>query len=236
MNIVERGWRGPLCYAALSVAIAALAVAAVALPQDVAKKAAPAARGTAQTTIQAIGQATPQSSSAAAQEFELTLDPAQSSVHYSLDTTLHTVHGTFSLKRGAMTFNANGGKASGEFAAAATSGDSGNESRDKKMHTEILESQKYQEVVFRPDRLDGKVSSSGVSSVQLHGTFVLRGAEHELTVPVQEEIKGDHWKGTAKFSVPYIQWGLKNPSTFLLKANPAVDIEVELSGSVRAVK
>jgi hypothetical protein len=223
MNIAE-GWRALLRYAALGVAIAALTVAAMPLPHGVAQKSAPAA------------QATTQATSAVTQEYVLTLDPAQSSVHYSLDTTLHTVHGTFSLKRGTLSFNANGGKASGEIVAAATSGDSGNESRDKKMHAEILESQKYQDVVFRPDRLDGKLSSSGASSVQLHGIFVLHGTEHELTVPVQEEINGEHWKGTAKFSVPYIQWGLKNPSTFLLKANPAVDIEVELSGSVQPVK
>jgi polyisoprenoid-binding protein YceI len=171
--------------------------------------------------------------SGGANELVLTLDPAQSTVHYVLDTTLHTVHGTFHLKRGSLRLNPEGGKAAGEFVADATSGESGDESRDKKMHREILESQKFTEVIFRPDRLDGKVLLSGPSSVQLHGMFVLHGGEHELTVPVQEEVSGQHWKGTAKFSVPYISWGLKNPSSFLLKANPAVDIELELSGSVQ---
>jgi hypothetical protein len=46
-------------------------------------------------------------------------------------------------------------------------------------------------------------------------------------------LTGDHWKGSAKFSVPYIQWGLKSPSTFLLKADPAVDVELELSGTLQ---
>jgi polyisoprenoid-binding protein YceI len=224
MNTIAGG-RALFRYAVLGIVIAAFTVTATSLPHGVPQKSA-----------SAPGQATPQASSPAAQEYLLTLDPSQSSIHYSLDTTLHTVHGTFNLKRGTITFNADGGKASGEIVAAATSGDSGNESRDKKMHTEILESQKYQDVVFRPDRLDGKVSPNGSASVQLHGTFVLHGTEHELTVPVQEEINGGHWKGTAKFTVPYIQWGLKNPSTFLLKANPAVDIEVELSGSVQPAK
>jgi polyisoprenoid-binding protein YceI len=169
----------------------------------------------------------------APQQFTLTLDPAQSSIHFVLDTTLHTVHGTFLLKRGSITFSTDGGKASGEMVAAATSGESGNDSRDKKMHNEILESQKYQEIIFRPDRIDGKISAAGASSVQLHGSFLLHGTEHELTVPVQEEITGGQWKGTAKFTVPYISWGLKSPNSFLLKADPTVEVELQLSGAIK---
>jgi polyisoprenoid-binding protein YceI len=186
----------------------------------------PLARLAAQTTAAAPQQSAPQ-------QLTLTLDPAQSSIHWVLDTTLHTVHGTFLLKRGNITFATHGGKASGEMVAAATSGESGNDSRDKKMHNEILESQKYQEIIFRADRIDGQVSATGASSVQIHGTFSLHGTEHELTVPVQAEITGGRWKGTAKFSVPYLQWGLKNPSTFLLKADPAVEVELQLCGGIR---
>src|SRR5262249_40415100 len=112
-------------------------------------------------------------------------------------------------------------------------GESGNDSRDKKMHNEVLESAKYPDAVFRVDRIDGAVSAQGTSNVQLHGTFNLHGADHEFLAPVQAEISGDHWKGTAKFSVPYAAWGLKNPSSFLLKVDPAVTVELELTGSVK---
>jgi hypothetical protein len=50
---------------------------------------------------------------------------------------------------------------------------------------------------------------------------------------VHAELTGDHWKGSAKFRVPYIQWGLKSPNTFLLKAAPVVEIELELSGTLQ---
>lgn len=163
----------------------------------------------------------------------MSLDPGQSKLNWTLGTTLHMVHGTFSLKRGILKFDPASGNASGEFVADATSGQSGNDSRDKKMHGEILESGRYGEVIFRPNRIDGKVLAQGASSVQLHGTFLLHGGEHELTVPVQAELNGNRWKGSAKFSVPYIQWGLKSPNTFLLKADPAVEIELELSGTVQ---
>jgi polyisoprenoid-binding protein YceI len=171
---------------------------------------------------------------ASTDQLSLALDPDQSRVHWTLDSTLHTVHGTFLLKRGAVQFDQQTGKASGEIVVAAASGESGNDSRDKKMHQEILESAKYQEVVFRPDRIEGRIPTRGSWTATIHGVFVLHGAEHEITVPVQGEFTGDRWKGTAKFSVPYIQWGLKNPSTFLLKVNPAVDVELDMSGALQA--
>jgi len=166
-------------------------------------------------------------------EVTLNLDLAQSKLHWTLDSTLHTVHGTFNLKRGAVKFDPATGNASGEFVVDAASGESGNDGRDKKMHGEILESARYTEVILRVKRIEGKVLAQGSSNVQVHGTFILHGAEHELTVPVQAELNGHRWKGSAKFSVPYIQWGLKSPNTFLLKADPTVEIELELSGMLQ---
>jgi len=173
--------------------------------------------------------------SPASSQVSLTLDAAQSTLHWTLDSTLHTVHGTFLLKRGSLQFNPQSGAASGEIVVAATSGDTGNDSRDKKMHQEILESAKFPDIIFRPDHIVGKVPGSGNWTAGLHGVFLLHGAEHEFTVPVQGEFAGDHWKATAKFSVPYIQWGLKNPSNFLLKVNPAVDVELDMSGATQTL-
>jgi polyisoprenoid-binding protein YceI len=166
-------------------------------------------------------------------EIVLSIDPAQSKVHWTLGTTLHTVHGVFAFKNGTLHVDPATGKASGEIVVYATSGDSGNDSRDKKMHKEVLESGQYPDVIFRPDRVEGKTPPHGTFAVQVHGIFVLHGSPHELTVPVQAEFTGAHWTGTAKFSVPFIDWGLKNPSSFLLKVNHVVEIELELKGSLQ---
>lgn len=165
----------------------------------------------------------------------LNLDPAKSSLHWTLGSTLHTVHGTFNLKSGRMEFDPVGGSAKGEFVAFATSGESGNDGRDKKMHKEILESARFPDIVFRPSKIDGVVASQGPSDVHMHGTFLLHGSEHEITIPVHTELSGSIWKGTATFSIPYIAWGLKSPNTFLLKADPAVQIELELTGSLQRI-
>jgi polyisoprenoid-binding protein YceI len=166
-------------------------------------------------------------------EIVLTLDLAQSKVHWTVDSTLHKVHGTFALKNGSVSIDPETGKAGGEIAVYATSGDSGNGSRDARMHNEILETEKYPDIVFRPTQMEGKVATSGASDGKLHGIFAIHGAEHELTAVVHAELTGDRWKGTGKFEVPYVKWGIKDPSNFLLKVKPVVDVELEMSGDVK---
>src|SRR5579883_3147139 len=41
-----------------------------------------------------------QESVGSAEPLFLTVDPAKSQIHFSLESTLHTVHGTFRIKRG----------------------------------------------------------------------------------------------------------------------------------------
>jgi len=169
---------------------------------------------------------------ASAQEVALEFKPPDTKIEFTLGATLHSVHGGFDLKRGSVHFDPASGVISGEIVVDAASGHSGNDSRDRKMHREILESQRFPDVVFRPDRVDGKVSAQGTSMVQVHGIFTLHGAEHEITIPVQVEFASDHWKASGHFSIPYIQWGLKNPNTFLLHVSSSVDLEVEASGKI----
>ena len=165
------------------------------------------------------------------EEIALVVDPARCKVQYTLDSSVHTVHGTFNVKSGSVRFDPDTGKAGGEIVVYATSGDSGNSSRDAKMHKEILESFKYPEVAFRLTRVEGKLSRTGDSGVKLHGVMLLHGQEREMVVPVHARLAADHWTGTASFPVPYMEWGLKDPSNWLLKVKPVVNIELEMAGS-----
>lgn len=106
----------------------------------------------------------------------LEIDPAQTKVEFTLGDVIHTVHGSFRLKHGNMRLDTATGKASGELVVDATSGDSGSSARDRRMHANILESARYPEIVFRPDRVEGKVALDGPSQVQLHGMFGIHGA------------------------------------------------------------
>jgi polyisoprenoid-binding protein YceI len=170
--------------------------------------------------------------SAAAQDTAFQLDPAQTSVKFTLGDVLHTVHGTFHLKRGAMEFEPASGKISGEVVVDAGSGDSGSGTRDRKMNKEILESVRYPEIIFRPDQIDGAIAGRGRSSVRVHGMFNIHGVDHEITVPADVDMSTDHWTATVHFTVPYAKWGMKNPSTLFLRVNDSVQIDLMASGNV----
>jgi polyisoprenoid-binding protein YceI len=166
-----------------------------------------------------------------AQEMVLQFVPAQTKVQFTLDATMHTVHGSFALKRGTVHFNPVTGAVSGELVIDATSGNTDNSSRDHKMHQDVLESAKFPEIVFRPDRVEGKVSAEGASTVQVNGSFSIHGGGHEMMLPVQVEMKSDGWKASTHFDIPFIDWGMKNPGTFLLHVGREVKLEVEASGA-----
>jgi polyisoprenoid-binding protein YceI len=157
----------------------------------------------------------------------LQLDPAHTKVEFVVPSTLHTVHGTFALKRGTIQFDPSTGKASGELAVDAASGDSSSGSRDRRMTREILQADRFPEIVFRPDRVDGKVALTGKSQVQLHGMFSIHGAEHEIVMPLDVEALEGQYNVSGHFSVPYIKWGMKNPSTLMLRVADTVEIKIE---------
>jgi polyisoprenoid-binding protein YceI len=171
------------------------------------------------------------SSTACAQESDVNLDPVQTTIEFTLDTTLHAVHGTFKLKNGHISFDPATGKASGEIIVDAASGDSDNESRDKKMHQQILESQKYPEIVFTPQHVKGAINPQGVSQVEISGIFRIHGQDHDITMTFSvQPPTGDKVQASTRFSVPYVQWGIKSASTFLLHASDTVEVEVHGTG------
>lgn len=168
---------------------------------------------------------------AQAQELVLQLDQARSRAEITLPATMHTVHGTFSAKRGTIHFDPASGKADGEIVFDAASGNTGNGSRDHKMHHDVLESQRYPEIVFRPDHAEGTFTPSGTSTMQVHGRFGIHGAEHEITIPVEVSFTGKEWTAKASFQVPYAKWGMKNPSTLFLRVPDSVTVRIQAAGS-----
>jgi polyisoprenoid-binding protein YceI len=169
---------------------------------------------------------------APAQDTVLQLDPAHTSVKFTLGDVLHTVRGTFQWKQGALQFDPVTRKISGQIVVDAKSGDSGSRMRDRKMHREILESERYPEITFRPDRVQGTVAPEGKSTVQIRGIFSIHGTDHEITVPAEVEMGPDHWTATVQFTIPYVEWGMKNPSTLFLRVNDSVQIDLVASGSI----
>jgi polyisoprenoid-binding protein YceI len=169
-----------------------------------------------------------------AQESVLQIDPAQAKIEFSLGGTMHTVHGIFALKSSAIRFDPSTGEIGGAIVVDATSGESGNSGRDGRMHREILESAKFQEIVFTPIKMTGVVAAEGSSKVEVSGRFRLHGQDHEVTLPIEVKADGKNLLITTHIDIPYVQWGLKNPSNFFLRVADKVAIDIQATGRVQS--
>lgn len=169
-----------------------------------------------------------------AQHQTFTVNPDASKVAFSLGGNTHHVDGTFHVQSGSIEFDRNAAKIAGSVVVAAGSGNSGDNGRDKKMNTDVLDAAHYADVSFVPQSYQGTIAASGDSTIQVSGTFTLHGTPHELTVPMQLHIEGSSLTAKTHFTVPYVKWGLKDPSIFILKVAKEVEIDLTLVGRVSA--
>jgi polyisoprenoid-binding protein YceI len=167
---------------------------------------------------------------AVAQMLTLDLDPAATTVEFGFGATLHSVEGSLRMKAGSIRFEPQTGAAEGRIVLDATSAQTGNSRRDKKMHEKILESGSYPEIVFAVERIDGKIQRAGRSELQLHGTLEMHGNRRPFALPAIAMTEGDRVTATGTMTVPYLEWGLKDPSFFLLRVEKEVRVEVKAVG------
>ena len=172
--------------------------------------------------------------SAAAQQQTFSINPQSSDVAISLGDVLHSVHGNFHVQSGTVQFD-HTSAISGSVVVAAGSGKTGNDTRDHKMVTEILDAPHFADISFAPKSYQGTIAPSGDSMIQVSGTFTLHGTPHELTVPMQVHVDGTTCTAKSHFSVPYVKWGLKDPSTFILRVGKEVIVDLTLVGSLAPI-
>jgi polyisoprenoid-binding protein YceI len=170
---------------------------------------------------------------ASAQQHEaFIVAPERSAVTFTLGDVLHTVRGTFHVSSGDVIFNPEASEISGVIQVAAGSGASGNAARDRRMSTDILDAPEFAVASFSPQRMVGRIAPSGDSTVQVSGIFTLHGSPHVMSVPMQVHIDGDRCTAKTHFVVPYVQWGMKDPSTFVLRVAKEVSIDLVLVGQI----
>jgi polyisoprenoid-binding protein YceI len=171
-------------------------------------------------------------SCAAAQETTLKIDPGKTSIQFTLDAALHTVHGNFQARQSELRLDPASGALSGEIVVDAQSGHTGNGMRDRKMHKDVLESGQYPEISFHPERAIGTIALQGRSSLKVHGIFRIHGVDREIEVPAEVEMSDSGWAANVHFTIPYAKWGMKNPSTLFLRVSDSVEIDFAAAGSI----
>ena len=165
------------------------------------------------------------------------LDPATTKVTFLLDAFMHKVHGSAPLVRGEIRFD-DSGQASGEIVVDATQASTGSEGRDKDMHAKVLESSSYAEIVLALDGFEGKFDPAAPSRVTVEGRFRIHGAEHPLTLEMSLTPEGAGAEktlgATTTFTVPYVEWGMKDPSKAFLRVGKVVDVTIDARGALVA--
>jgi polyisoprenoid-binding protein YceI len=169
-----------------------------------------------------------------AAEQTLTLDPAKTRITFLLGATGHDVEGAFALRSGALRLDPATGAASGEIVVDLTVGKTGNDSRDGTMQEKVLKTPKFPVATLRAERFTGTLAASGSSQITLEGTLSLHGTDHPVKIPAKVAIAGTHLSATAELPVPFVEWGLTDPSIMFLRVEKVVQVRLVVEGELAA--
>lgn len=170
------------------------------------------------------------------QQLHLHLDPAQTEIHYTLKDTIHTVHGTFHLTDGDIVFNPSGGEAHGQINVDSGSGASGNDTRDGKMKREYLEVPKFPVASYEVTQVNGYDPQKPIQKITVNGTMTLHGTKHALVMEFALSRDGQATVAVTHFMIPYVAWGMKDPSNAFIHVEKEVLMEISAKGTLSSEK
>lgn len=187
---------------------------------------------TPKTLILAAAAALTLAAPARAAELLVHLDPAATEVSFDLEATGHDVHGSLALLAGELRVDPETHAVEGEVRVDAQKAETGNQKRDKTMHRKVLESEQYPQFVFRPDRFTGDLAAEGESEIEIHGEMEIHGDTHPMTMPAVVRIDGGELSASAKLSIPFVEWGMHDPSFLMMRVAKVVEVGIEARGSL----
>jgi len=169
---------------------------------------------------------------ALASERTLVLDPDRTEVSFDLPATGHDVHGLVSLERGVLRFDAATGTLEGEVVLDPSVARTGNRSRDKTMRKDVLETGRFPSIRFLPSSFEGTLAENGTSDLVVHGELDLHGSRHPIDLPTRLTAVGDELTAEFDLEVPFIDWGMHDPSILFLRVAKIVQVHVRAQGEV----
>jgi polyisoprenoid-binding protein YceI len=172
------------------------------------------------------------SANPAAREAVIELDPASTQIDFVLKGFPHTTSGWFKLKSGVIRIDPETGRADGKIVVDAASGATGIGMRDSEMRNSILEVQRYPEISFAPRQVRGQPLARGAFKLSLSGILFIHGGPHDVTMEVAINRHGNDFTATTRLTIPYVAWGMKNPSLLFLTVSDDVAIEASTAGHV----
>jgi polyisoprenoid-binding protein YceI len=162
----------------------------------------------------------------------INLDPAKTTIAYSLDGWPHHTEGTFALKRGAIRVDPLTGRMGGLIIVDAASGNSGHSVRDERMKSSVLEVSRYPDISFAPLQVLSHGNVQGEFPVAVRGLMSLHGSQHDFTINARVLRAGNLVTIHCRFAIPFVEWGLTDPSILMFKVAKEVDINVATVGQL----
>jgi polyisoprenoid-binding protein YceI len=159
----------------------------------------------------------------------LKFDPAKTAIAFSLSGWPHDTHGTFKLMRGLVRIYPATGKMDGMVVVDASSGNSGETIRDARMSAGILEAPRFPEISFAPQQVQSHGDPQGEFAVKVRGLMSLHGIQHDFTVDALVRRGANDAAIHCSFVIPYVEWGLKDPSILLFKVSKEVRLDLTTS-------
>jgi polyisoprenoid-binding protein YceI len=171
-----------------------------------------------------------------ARNIEIHFDPASTQIRFKVGSMLRDVRGSFQFKGGALAVDPDSTLAQGELLVDATTGRTGNAARDKELQEDVLESKRYPSIFFHAEHLRGQIpKTDGSSDVIAEGMLNIHGADHPLQMKVHLVRVGNSLSATSHFTVPYVEWGMKNPRGSFLHLSKTAQVDVSAKGTTRTV-
>ncbi|MGH7987513.1 MAG: YceI family protein [Candidatus Binataceae bacterium] len=180
-------------------------------------------------------------------------DPAKTTISYKLIGWPHVSRGTFKLKSGTIRVDPASGRMAGLIVVDAASGSSGHSIRDARMKRDVLEVRRFPEITFAPQQVESyghpcgeshtRVADSstplacgsadaGAFPAVIRGIMALHGTTHPFTMAVTVERQGELVTIRSSFTIPYVAWGLKNPSILFFAVAKVVTVRVSAVASL----
>jgi polyisoprenoid-binding protein YceI len=156
----------------------------------------------------------------------LDLNPAKTTITYSLEGWPHHTQGTFALRHGVIRIEPSTGKMDGTITVDAASGNSGHSVRDERMKSSVLEASRFPEISFVPRQVVSHGNLQGEFPVTVRGLMLLHGAQHDFKIDALVKRKGNRVTIRCNFVIPYVEWGLEDPSILMFKVSKEVHVDV----------
>ena len=168
-----------------------------------------------------------------AEQMTFVLDAERSEVRIRLGATLHTVPGSAPVGASTLTWDTETGVASGQVVIQSADLDTGIDARNAKMHDLVLKTLEHPEISFEATGFELRQPGTDEMRFVLKGTLTLVGTSHEIELESHARRRGDDsWKARADLNVPYVEWGLEDPSMALFGVDKHVAVEVKAIGTL----